>query len=594
MNKAMAPIKEAASIPFLPSWAKDFAKKWNSSAFKTFILHGNVSDLFPTKASGPDSYCGLEEFLQARLFPDRGIFMSFNLGEGLLFASQSMKRVFSEWLSDFNAVEGAGLTISSLPKDFASLAPILRRFLSACPSLGVKGVSLLVEYAEKIFPQIPPGADERSALVSMLKMAASNASSGCDLCILLVTESPAELTRDLLRCPQILQLRIDLPNIHERTAFLNSGTIKTLASSKPQTEWSEVPSDILARHLSGLSLVKISQIVAEAAGSGFKLTLPDIADIKRRMIEDYCGGLVRFKQPKPGLSLDSVATHAQAKRKLRDVAKLFAKGASDAIERGILLPGRIGVGKSFIVECFASECGIPVMELGEFRSKWVGDTEAQLSKILLTVKALGPIAVVVDEADAVLGDRSGSGGDNGLSGRVFSTLAAHIGDSSLRGREIWIAMTSRPDLLAIDMRRQGRFGLSIPLFPAQGPEDVSELFKTLAKVKGITFDAGLADSIKGLLGDRPLTGSDVDSILSRALESAELDDRSKAAVSKDDIKAAIESFIDPLDPALLELQELAAVLACSDRRFLPMKYIDADRSELRVRFEFLKRLSSKC
>ena len=29
----------------------------------------------------------------------------------------------------------------------------------------------------------------------------------------------------------------------------------------------------------------------------------------------------------------------------------------------------------------------------------------------------------------------------------FAAFAAHIGDSSLRGRELWVAMTSRPDLL---------------------------------------------------------------------------------------------------------------------------------------------------
>jgi hypothetical protein len=40
----------------------------------------------------------------------------------------------------------------------------------------------------------------------------------------------------------------------------------------------------------------------------------------------------------------------------------------------------------------------------------------------------------------------------------------------------------------------------------------------------------------------------------------------------------VNSFIDPLDPALLVLQELAAVLACSDR------YRDADRAALMEQF----------
>ena len=72
-----------------------------------------------------------------------------------------------------------------------------------------------------------------------------------------------------------------------------------------------------------------------------------------------------------------------------------------------------------------------------------------------------PVIVVVDEADAVFGNRS-SDGDSGVSTRIFAAFAAHLGDSSLRGRELWVAMTSRPDLLAIDMKRQGRFGLALP------------------------------------------------------------------------------------------------------------------------------------
>src|SRR5512139_168098 len=145
------------------------------------------------------------------------------------------------------------------------------------------------------------------------------------------------------------------------------------------------------------------------------------------------------------------------------------------------------------------------MEMGEFRSKWVGDTERQQMRILMTVRALGPVIVVVDEADAVLGTRQ-TDGDSGVSGRVFAAFAAHIGDATLRGRELWVAMTSRPDLLAIDMKRQGRFGLCIPLFPAQGPDDVAELFATVARVKKIALSESITAYIRTTLGGRPLTG----------------------------------------------------------------------------------------
>src|SRR5678816_67121 len=246
----------------------------------------------------------------------------------------------------------------------------------------------------------------------------------------------------------------------------------------------------------------------------------------------------------------------------------------------------------FLIDCFASECGLPVMELGEFRSKWVGDTERQQARILMTIRALGPVIVVVDEADAVFGSRDTDSGDSGVSSRVFAAFAAHIGDSTLRGRELWVAMTSRPDLLAIDMKRQGRFGLCVPLFPAQKSDDVVELFTTVARVKKIALGDEILSYIRQNLGDRRLTGSDVESILIRAKERAVLAKRDND-VQRADLEEAVNSFIDPLDPELLALQELAAVLACSDRRYLPERYRDADRATLTESFAGLKLRAGK-
>jgi SpoVK/Ycf46/Vps4 family AAA+-type ATPase len=216
----------------------------------------------------------------------------------------------------------------------------------------------------------------------------------------------------------------------------------------------------------------------------------------------------------------------------------------------------------------------------------VGDTEKQQSRILMTIKALGPVIVVVDEADAVFGNR-GADGDSGVSSRVFSGFAAHIGDSSLRGRELWIAMTSRPDLLAIDMKRQGRFGLCIPLFASQSYEDVRDLFSVVAKNKKIILTDEIMEFIKKKLGTMALTGSDVEAILTRSKEIAVMELRDNNLTAKD-FQTAINSFIDPLDSNLITLQEYAAVLACSDRRFLPTIYVKQDRGDISKSFMILK------
>jgi SpoVK/Ycf46/Vps4 family AAA+-type ATPase len=149
-------------------------------------------------------------------------------------------------------------------------------------------------------------------------------------------------------------------------------------------------------------------------------------------------------------------------------------------------------------------------------------------------------------------------------------------------------MTSRPDLLTIDLKRQGRFGLCIPLFPAQNAQDVADLFDTVTKFKNIPVSKEVAAKLQDL-GNKHLTGSDADAIITRAKEIAVLNQRDNN-LQVADIDEAVSSFIDALDPDLLRLQELAAVLACSDSRYLPENYKIANRAELTQEFNGIKRL----
>jgi hypothetical protein len=137
------------------------------------------------------------------------------------------------------------------------------------------------------------------------------------------------------------------------------------------------------------------------------------------------------------------------------------------------------------------------------------------------------------------------------------------------------------------MKRQGRFGLCVPLFPAQAADDVVQLFTTVARVKKIALADPILGYIRENLGAFPLTGSDVESILIRSKECAVLANRDND-VQRGDVEAAVSSFIDPLDPELLKLQELAAVLACTDKRYLPERYRQSDRALLLEDFSRLK------
>ena len=533
----------------------------------------------------------LKTFLVRRLFPERACLLFYDISDGLTFGSADMQKRFFEWLEVYDSVENTNFHASGPPRDLLHLAPLLRRFFLRVAEEKEKwrGITLVIDFPEKLIPaceEANASMEERMNLVTFLKWAAAPELARLDIGVVLVTESADELSAHLLQNP------VCRPGAHRAARCRRAAPLPPIRLGRRDggrqafPDWSDFNAEELAARTSGLNLLRIRHFLAEAIRNGIRVTQEHVTASKKRLIEEYCQGLVRFKDPKPGVTLDLVATHTAAKKRLRELAWLIKNGKTDVLERGVLVPGRVGVGKSFLIDCFASECALPVMEMGEFRSKWVGDTERQQARILMTIRALGPVIVVVDEADAVFGTREADG-DSGVSGRVFAAFAAHIGDSTLRGRELWVAMTSRPDLLSIDMKRQGRFGLCIPLFPAQGPDDVLELFTTVAKVKKISLTEPILAYIRENLGSRPLTGSDVESILIRAKERAVLAKRDDD-VQRADLEEAVNSFIDPLDPDLLALQELAAVLACSDRRYLPEHYLKGDRAQFLEDFARLK------
>jgi SpoVK/Ycf46/Vps4 family AAA+-type ATPase len=584
-------------LPLQP-WAREFARRWNSEAYSVFLIYGNIFDLYAVQAGDGIDYLPLKAFLRNRLFPDRSCLMFYDIGDGLTFAAKDMQRCFNKWLEIYDSVEKTSYAILGPPKEFNRLAPILRRFFLRDDESGTDA-TLIIDFPEKIIPAAEDAGssyEERMALVTMLKWATSPEIRQRDVGIALITETPSKLQSDLLQNPHVAQIKIELPDRDERLRYLQSRNYARLIqtgraeASKPASGV-DLTAEELALRTSGLNIIRLQNVVAEAVKNGQNVTQDHVSRCKKMLIEEFCQGLVKFKDPRPDLSLEVVATHKAAKQKLRDVAWLFKNSKLDVIEKGILLPGRVGVGKSFLVDCFASECGLPVMEMGDFRSKWVGDTERQQTRILMTIKALGPVIVVVDEADAVFGSRASGGDDSGVSGRVFAAFAAHIGDSSLRGRELWIAMTSRPDLLTIDLKRQGRLGLCIPLFPAQDSEDVLDLFRTVTKSKKMGLSADISHFIEQTMGAKPLTGSDVDSVITRAKEIAVLNKRD-LDIQVCDMEEAIGSFIDALDPGLIRLQELAAVLACSDSRFLPEQYKKADRAALTLEFNRLRSLQN--
>jgi SpoVK/Ycf46/Vps4 family AAA+-type ATPase len=282
--------------------------------------------------------------------------------------------------------------------------------------------------------------------------------------------------------------------------------------------------------------------------------------------------------------LEAVSGHGAAKAWLEEDARLLKEGKLDALPMGYLICGPVGTGKTYLMTCFAGTLGIPCVKLMNFRSQWQGVTEGNWEKILNTLKATGPVAVIIDEADAAVGNRDAQG-DSGTSSRVFSMLAQQMGDTSYRGKILWFLLTCRPDLLPIDMKRQGRAEVHIPLFYPDTDEDKRTYFAILAKKNGGALDGKdvPANALK-----MKLSGADIEGIVVRARRRAILG--GSKTIRAEDLAGELERFAPTCSSEELELQVLAAVVECTHKDFLPDALRKLDRDEAARKLGVLKQI----
>ena len=256
---------------------------------------------------------------------------------------------------------------------------------------------------------------------------------------------------------------------------------------------------------------------------------------------------------------------------------------------GYLLCGPVGTGKSFLAQCVSGEIGVPCVMLKNFRSKYVGETEGNLERVLSVLRAMGPVVVVIDEADAALGSRE-SEGDSGTSSRVFGMIAAQMGDTQYRGRIIWMLLTARPDLLPIDLKRQGRAEVHVPLFYPTDENEIRQMFVIMAKKLGSRI---AIEDVPPIPQRGQLSGADIEGIVGRAWRTALL--AGADHVTKEALTDAVAQFIPSTQGLERELQETAAILECTDRQFLPPGILEktegeGGRGRLQARLTALKQL----
>jgi AAA+ superfamily predicted ATPase len=570
----------------LPAWAEEMRDLFKSGSVSQFLLHGNVFDTVFAPGLTEPRLLSLSSFLDEVMFEKYEVILHYDRGKGIRATRGADD--WGEWLK--LALGDQASSIVQLREPGAAMELIDRYLLRTLNLQSLRGrdygphkIAVIIDFAEFVIPRGDPlqlGGAFSSNVVKVLGWANDPGILRSDVVTVLIAEGLHDLNSLVVENPHAAALNIPLPAEQEMSNYLNMLGSTSLPDLPLK---SEIPSDVLGRRLTGLSRVGAYTVLARALKNGQSITSVWLTRMKKERIEKECQGLLEFLESP--YTLDNLSGSEDVKTWLREDAVLMRKGVFHALPMGYLIAGRIGTGKTYLVQCWAGELGIPCVIFKNFRDRWVGATESNLEKIFSILRALGQVVVFVDEADQAAGKREGGDSDGGLSGRVYAMLAKEMSDTRNRGRIIWVFATSRPDLLEVDLKRQGRLDVHIPMFPPETTEEIHSLFLVVArKLKVSLTESDIPEIPIGL----ELGGNEIEGILVRALRAQALASAPQKTLR--DILSAVLYEIRPSAHRLkLEYMDLIAVKECTDLRFLPQRFRGMAPEELERKIEELRR-----
>lgn len=567
---------------WFPPWAARLSELYFSGVTSLFVLHGNVQDL----VRNGEQYGTLADFLAEQLFGRWDLILHYDLARGLrAFAGRNGER-----LKEMVTLAGRRVGDLSLArKDPATAFALLDRFVQnniMAEDDDRVSAAVLIDHASFLTPSGEPGRLSLSAssqIVTLLNWAASPHLKRLNMAFVLIDEKLFALSERITASPHVAAIEIAPPGGEERQRFLESAV-----RGRDFSQVSDYAPAELAKLTAGLSLIDLNTMVQSAFEGAGRLDAARLRGLKKQLLERQCQGLLEFIEPR--WTLDMVVGHAPVKQRLREDVALLKRGDLHTLPMGYLVCGAVGTGKTFLAQCLAGEMGVPCVTLRNFRSKYVGETEGNLERVLSLLRAMGPVVVVVDEADAALGNRDQEG-DSGTSSRVFSMIAAQMGDTRYRGQILWMLLTCRPDLLPIDLKRQGRAEVHIPLFYPTEQAEIRDMFLAMARKLG----AALApEDVPEVPQRGKLSGADIEGLVGRALRRSLLAGQDR--VTREALAEVVAQFLPSMEGPEKELQETAAILECTDVQFLPREIADkvaalGGREKLQERYALLRRLS---
>lgn len=453
----------------------------NSGQTRSVILTGNIYDLF---FDGKE-WVPLMQYLQAkyRLAPadnSRGITqVVMEINHAVEVADEIGRKELESIWSSSRPDDGKTLEMrfKETYGDTVYAFQLLRQLTFHARSVPRRqnNLLILIEGADLLLPEAEISrlnlADRRRIGIVQDWFCDPNFTNGYDT-VIFVAESINDIHHRIARLPQVVNVKVPLPDNDTRSDFI----LSCVARREKGLSFGDKAR--LIDQTAGLSLQAINQLLRSGDFSEKNIA----KKVENYMISQLGEGVVEFKRPTH--TLNDVVGFGRLKKFMKEqLIPGFMVNGPECMA-GAAVAGPIGSGKTYICEAVASELGVPVITLKNIRSKWYGETDQIFERLRQLLESFHKIVIFVDEADTMFGDVQS---DQDTERRLTGKIQAMMSDPALLGKVIWFLMTARIHRLSPDIRRPGRMDLIIPILDPEG-EDLGEFIRWALKGIELGFE----------------------------------------------------------------------------------------------------------